>query len=336
MIKIPKRVEIANLPTKIEKLERLSRQLGGPEIYIKRDDQTGTEISGNKIRKNEFLVREAIDTGCNTLITCGGIQSNHARSTAALAAKLGLGSHLVLRSDTGAEDNDGNYFIDQLLGASITLVSAVEYSNCREEIMEEIKQKLAKEGKKGYIIPEGASNAIGTFGYYNGMLEIIKQQEQLGIHFDAIVVAVGSGGTYGGLFLGNEIMNNQAKIYGFNVCKDKNYFQIEIEKIIRECLRYMDYHLDFSKDEINIIDGYVGDGYALSRNQELEFIRDIARLEGFILDPVYTGKGMYGLVSEIKKGTFSEHQNILFIHTGGLYGVFPKKNSFVLNNRRVV
>ncbi|SKC83014.1 D-cysteine desulfhydrase family protein [Maledivibacter halophilus] len=328
MVNIPGRIELANLPTKIEKLERLTEELGGPNIFIKRDDQTGSEISGNKIRKLEFSVKEALDQGCNLLITCGGIQSNHARATAAVVAKLGLASCLVLRSDKEEEKIDGNYFLDKVLGAKIKFITSREYKESRMEIMEDLKEQLSKEGYKPYIIPEGASNGIGTFGYFNAMKEIAQQEKEMGIKFDAVVIATGSGGTYGGLFLANKIMNHGAKIYGVNVCDDEEYFKNQIDKVIRESLEYIDEDVELSKDEINILDGYVGKGYALSRPEEIEFIHKLAKLEGVILDPVYTGKGMYGLINEIKKGRFKDNNNILFIHTGGLYGLFPKKDLF--------
>ena len=327
MNEIPERIKLANLPTKIEKLERFSEQIGGPDIYIKRDDQTGTEISGNKVRKLEYAVAEAISQGADTLITCGGIQSNHARATAAVAAKLGLNSFLVLRSDN-PETPDGNHFLDKILGAEIKFISREKYSCSRMEIMERIKTGLKAKGRKGYILPEGASNGIGTFGYYSALEEILEQEKELNIKFDGIVVAVGSGGTYAGLFYANKVNKNFADIVGINVCDDADYFKELITDILNQSFEYTDEKIDFSKDDINIIDGYVGEGYALSRPDELKFISDLAKLEGVILDPVYTGKAMLGLVNEIKKGTFKKCKNILFIHTGGLYGLFPKRDQF--------
>lgn len=327
MLNIPERLHFANLPTRIEKLERLSKQLGGPEIYIKRDDQTGTEMSGNKIRKLEFTVKEALDKGCNYLITCGGIQSNHARATAAVAVKMGMKSCLVLRGSSDTEV-DGNLFIDKLLGADVRFVTADDYKLRRMEIMENIKTELEGKGYKPYIIPEGASNGIGTFGYFNTLKEITEQEKELGVNFDGIFIATGSGGTYAGLLLGAKLMGSTSKIYGVNVCDDEEYFKKQIYKILNESKSYIDSDVSFTKDEIHIVDGYVGRGYALSRPEELNFIRDIAMLEGVILDPVYTGKAMYGLTEEIKKGTFKDLKNILFIHTGGLFGLFPQKNLF--------
>lgn len=315
---ISNKLELANLPTKIDKLERLSKELG-KNIYIKRDDQTGSEISGNKVRKLEFAVKEAIDQDCDFLITCGGIQSNHARATAAVAAKLGMGSYLVLR---GNKDNEleGNYFLDKMVGANIKFVTPEEYKNSRAEIMNNIKDDLEKEGHKAYIIPEGASNGIGSLGYINAMKEILAQEDELGIKFDAIVLAVGSGGTYAGLYYENYVSENPSTIYGINVCDNSEHFQKIVEGLLEEIALYTGKKINVDRNDINIIDGYPGLGYALSQEKEIDFIQYLAQLEGVILDPVYTGKGMYGLVQEIKKGTFDKHKNILFIHTGGLFG----------------
>lgn len=329
MIKIPERIKLANLPTKIEKLDRLSKLMGGPDIYIKRDDYTGTEISGNKVRKLEFSIKEALDMGCDFLITCGGIQSNHARATVAAAVKMGMKAGLVLRGKEDAEI-DGNLFINKLLGADIRFVTPEDYKNRRIEIMEELKKEMELKGFKPYIIPEGASNGIGSFGYLNAMEEILAQEKELGIKFDGIFIAIGSGGTQAGLLLGNKILCSTSQIYGINVCDDEDYFKDRIHEILIESNKYLDAGIQFHKSEINIIDGYVGRGYALSTSAELNFISEFAKLEGIILDPVYTGKGMYGLTEEIKKGRFKDFRNILFIHTGGLFGVFPQKDLFDL------
>jgi len=330
MRNIPQRIHLANLPTKIEKLEKLTKELGGPNIYVKRDDQTGSEMSGNKIRKLEFAIKEALDQNCDYLITCGGTQSNHARATAAAAAKLGLGAYLILRG-SGDEPLDGNSFLNKLLGADVEFISADDYSNNRAAIMESVKKELEKKGHKAYIIPEGASNGIGTFGYFNAMEEILAQEKDMGVHFDTIVLAVGSGGTYGGTFLANKIMENDAVVYGINVGANAEYFQDRIIEILKESNSYLQSDCCVLKDEIRIIDGYVGRGYALSRQEELDFIYKLAKLEGLILDPVYTGKAMYGLVKEIQKGSFKDSKNILFIHTGGLFGLFPQKDLFFID-----
>lgn len=329
MLKIPDKIVFANLPTKIEKLDRLSKKLNGPNIYIKRDDETGFEVSGNKIRKLEYSFKEAIDQGCDLFITCGGIQSNHCRAVTSFAARLGLKTVLVLN---GPEDSDteGNLFIDKLLGADIYYVTDEEFKNERGKIMESLKAEYEAKGFKPYLIPVGASNGIGGFGYYEAMLEIAEQEKELDINFDHIVLSVGSGGTYAGLFLASKILKHAANIYGINITGNVEYFQNEIYKIVHESLGYLDTQLEFGKDDIKIIDGYVGGGYAISSPEEREFIKDFARLEGILLDPVYTGKGMFGLVQEIANGRFKKNENVLFIHTGGAFGLFAYKDKFDL------
>ncbi len=324
---IAKKLRLGNFPTRIERLEKFST-IVKEHVYIKRDDQTGTEFSGNKIRKLEYSINEAVNNDCDTLITCGGIQSNHARATAAAGIKLGLKSVLVLRSDEKPE-LEGNYLIDKIMGADVRIISSEDYRERRQEIMENILKDLEAKGRKGYIIPEGASNGVGTFGYLACFKEILEQEKEHGIVFDTIVTAVGSGGTFAGLYLGNKLTNSGKKIVGINVCDTAEYFKERVSEILEEVKTYIpDTEFEISKDDMCIIDGYVGDGYAVSRTEELDFICDFAEAEGIILDPVYTGKAMRGLYTEIKKGTFKDSKNILFIHTGGLFGLFSKRDQF--------
>lgn len=329
MMNLPSFIPLANLPTKIERLNRVTQELDGINLFIKRDDQTGTEVSGNKIRKLEFVIQDALQQGCDSLITCGGMQSNHARATAAVAAKLGLKAILVLRG-SGKCPLEGNYFLDRLFGAEIHQISAEDYKNRRSEIMEGIKKEMSLNGFKPYIIPEGASDGIGTFGYIKAMEEIIEQEKELGLHFDAIVATVGSGGTYSGLLIANKLLNHTSKVYGINICDTAAYFKERIHAMIQESLSFLDSQFTIEINNINLIDGYAGKGYGLSTPEELEFIRSFARQEGIVLDPVYTGKAMYGLMEELKKGNLKQHKNILFIHTGGLFGLFPKSSLFSL------
>ena len=324
---IAKKLRLGNFPTRIERLEKFST-IVKEHVYIKRDDQTGTEFSGNKIRKLEYSINEAINNECDTLITCGGIQSNHARATAAAGIKLGLKSVLVLRSDEKPE-LEGNYLIDKIMGADVRIISSEDYRERRQEIMENILKELEAKGRKGYIIPEGASNGIGTFGYLACFNEILEQEKEHGIVFDTIVTAIGSGGTFAGLYLGNKLTNSGKKIVGINVCDTAEYFKERVSEILKEVKTYIpDTEFEISKDDMCIIDGYVGDGYAVSRTEELDFICDFAEAEGIVLDPVYTGKAMRGLYTEIKKRTFKDSKNILFIHTGGLFGLFSKRDQF--------
>ncbi len=248
---IPPHLSLANTPTRIDQLPRLSAELG-VNMYVKRDDQTGSEISGNKIRKLEFVLKDTIDKGCDMVITCGGLQSNHARSTAAAAVRLGLS------------------LINQLLGAEFRYISEEEYRNRRGEIMEEIKNEMAAKGRKAYIIPEGASDGLGCFGYYNCFHEIAAQEKQLGLTFDTIVTAVGSGGTYGGLFIANKLTGAGKRIAGFNVCDTAHEFQERITAELHEMLAIGRTQIAFTPGEIDIIDGYVGIGYAQSRKEELD------------------------------------------------------------------
>jgi len=326
-MRIPERLTLANLPTRIDPLERLSARLGGPRLYIKRDDQTGTELSGTKIRKLEYALKEALDQGCDTLITCGGLQSNHARATAAAAARLGLKCILLLAAESLPEAQ-GNLLLDRLLGAEVRTVSFEAFAETREALMEGIQEELAAQGRKGYLIPLGASNGIGTFGYWNCLQEIAAQEETLGFRFDRIVLAVGSGATYAGLYYANRVLGRCTAVTGFNISADAGYFQETICRILEESFVYTGSPVAAAPADIDIIDGYVGLGYAQNRPEELRFIAELAALEGVVLDPVYTGKAMRGLAEEIRRGRFGADERILFIHTGGLYGTFPKYGEF--------
>ncbi len=323
---LPKHVPLANLPTRIEKLERFTKAMGGPEIWIKRDDQTGTELSGNKVRKLEFAIQEALDQSCDYLITCGGIQSNHARATAVSAAKLGMGAVLLLVGEDGIKP-EGNHLLDLLVGAEVRFVSGKDYAENRQSIMDGIRTELQEKGHKAYIIPEGASNGIGAFGYVKAMTEIHQQEKELGFQFDCIVSATGSGGTYGGMLLGDALGGHARRMLGFAVGKDRGYFQREVAKILTEAASYLQ-EVPRHYSEIEINDDYIGKGYALSSPELIEFIRDFPRLEGIVLDPVYTGKAMFGLAEEIRKGNLKDCKRLLFVHTGGLFGLLGKAGDF--------
>lgn len=321
------RLELANLPTRIEKLK--SQPWGSRvELYIKRDDQTGVELSGNKVRKLEYAMAEAMDQGCDTIITAGAVQSNHCRATAAACVRLGLDCVLILSSDE-KQALDGNYLLDELLGATIIFVPTETFATQLPEVMTDVKEELEAEFRKPYLIPVGASNGIGTFGYFHAFDEILEQEKELGVSFDTIVSAVGSGGTYAGLALANQVRNAGKKVIGINIAASREHFEQRILGISRQ---FMEYYGDFpfSLEDIYILEGYVGRGYALSSQSELEFIRSFARTEGIVLDPVYTGKAMGGLFQELKEKSlfFEQSRKILFIHTGGIFGLFPKRHQF--------
>lgn len=315
----PQRLPLARLPTPIQPLNRLSKEYG-IDLYLKRDDQTGILTSGNKVRKLEFLVREALDRGCDTLVTCGALQSNHARATAAVAARLGLQCLLVLRGNP-QEVFHANLLLDRLLGADIFYVTPEEYKKI-DQVYASIDQKLRKGGRTPYFIPEGGSNALGAFGYVAAAEELYHQLKAQGIQIGSVVCAVGSGGTYAGLLMGAKLLGLSLQVYGINVGDTAEYFQERIWSIVQEAIRRYSLPITVEKKEVRMIEGYVGLGYGQSRVQELEFIRDVARKEGIVLDPVYTGKAMYGLLDQIKKDRKLFGGPVLFFHTGGVFSLF--------------
>lgn len=340
MFTIPEKINLANLPTRIQHLEKSSQKLG-THLYLKRDDETGIELSGNKVRKLEYSLAEAQRLGAQVLITCGALQSNHARATAVAAAKLGLETVLVLMEGQDKPIN-GNYMLDLLLGARIVTVSPEDYKNKLAQIMDELKAEYDAQGKKAYTIPIGASNGIGLFGYIEALEEIIEQEKDLQLHFDAIIDTVGSAGSYAGLVVGNALYHGNYDIIGISIGADAEHFRDQSYAIIEECCKYLSHgvedpitpeSLDIKKEDLLIIDRHRGEGYAKNTREDYDFIKDFARAEGIFLDPVYTGKAMKGLFKEIQWakegqkppiGAFDRYKNVLFLHTGGLYGMFPK------------
>lgn len=334
MYNIPKKIKLADLPTKIEFLEKSSKLLG-KNIYIKRDDKTGIELSGNKVRKLEYAIAEAINSGADTLISCGALQSNHCRAVAAVGAKLGMKVILVL-VDGEKNPPNGNYLLDLLLGAEIRFIESSEYKNVIS-IMEGIKLECEEKNHKAYIMPTGASNAIGMFGYIEAVQEIMKQEKDMGVKFDVVVDTVGSTGTYAGLALGKVIYKADFDVLGFSINESSENFKKVSFDNIKDCCKYLSggkYNhtpesIGISMEDLNIIDSYVGGGYAINSKEDYEFIKKFARLEGIFVDLVYTGKALRGLFEELKKPELDKYKNILFIHTGGLYGLFPKGKEFV-------
>ncbi len=318
--KMPDRLKLANLPTPIEKLKPHHNQ----NIYVKRDDYTGIELSGNKVRKLEYLLYDAKEKAADVLITTGAYQSNHARATVAAALKVGMKAHLVLTGDVEPKFT-GNLLLDQKFGAEFTFISSEESKNV-EQIMQDIADDYTKKSLKAYIIPMGASNALGNFGYLNAFNEILQQEKELGIKFDVISCTVGSGGTYSGLLLGNHLSKTNKKIIGINVSQTSQYFVERVSQISNESLSILGIDENINKQDIKIIDGFVGRGYGLSTAEELDFIDKILKSEGVYFDPVYTGKAIRGLYKSIEaeKLDINSNSNILFIHTGGFFKLFAE------------
>lgn len=326
-IPYPPRLDLARTPTPLEPLTRLGENFG-IELHLKRDDLTGAELTGNKVRKLEFLLADALATGSETVITCGGAQSNHARATAIAAAKLGLSSRLLLRARNPAKPPppDGNILLDRLVGAEIVWLTFEEYGR-RTEMLAREAEALRKSGRTPYVIPEGGSNALGAWGYVRALEELAHDLNGLpggSGRPTTIIHATGSGGTTAGLILGVKLAGLNARVVGINVCNDRDYFVRVVGEICETAIATYQLDLAFSREhDIEIVDGYVGRGYAKSSTQELRLLRKVARTEGIVLDPVYTGKAFFGMTQELGRDPRVFGERIVFVHTGGIFGLFP-------------
>jgi D-cysteine desulfhydrase len=325
--KEPARVNLAQLPTPIVELKNLARHFDVPRLLMKRDDLTGLELSGNKVRKLEYLVADALAKGCDTLVTHGGFQSNHCRATAAIGARLGLKVRLLLRAPAqGIPDNDGNLFLDRLLGADITLHSVEADRTRRKELIDDAMDAERRAGRRPYFFPVGASVPLGCWGYIRCLHEIA---EQLGRDTAVdVYVSVSSSGTFAGLVLGKALLKlNNYQILGIPVSDSVAYFQKDTRNLIAETAKM--FSLDVSEEQtpLNLIDGYIGEGYAIPFPSAVETVRLLARKEGILLDPTYTSKGMTGFLESIQKPTRSSVLP-LFIHTGGVFGLFARRDLF--------
>jgi len=326
MFKFPPKINIAQLPTPINRLSSLSEEWG-IDLRVKEDDLTGSGLSGNKIRKLEYLLSEAIEQGCDSIITCGATTSNHVRATVIAAKRLGLSSSLILAGDQ-PEKAHGNLLLDLLVGAQVKYISSRDYSTKIEEILQDEKEYLESLGKKPYVIPTGGSNSVGLVGYVEAVQEMQKQCDASGWKPDIVVCAFGSGGTYAGLYLGNHLFPLTQRILGVLVYGSVEPFTQKVITEINEACKRHDISAP-SFDQIELIDGYYCEAYAKTNSEHLRFIRHVAEVEGIILDPVYTGKAMFGLHEEIKKNHIAKNAKVLFIHTGGIFGwsVFTEEAS---------
>jgi D-cysteine desulfhydrase len=313
------RVKIAHLPTVIEELPRLSEHLGGPHILVKRDDQTGLAFGGNKTRKLEFLVAEAQAEGARTLISAGAIQSNHCRQTAAAAARFGLNCTLVLTGDV-PQDPSANFLLDQLFGARIVIVS--DRKN-RDRILQETYDESATTGQKPYLVPYGGSSRTGALGYAFAMQEYMQQ----GIHSDAIVFGTSSGGTHAGLVLGQRLFNYPGTVLGISIDESAAWLRTRVSALASDASEKLGARIEFSQDDVIADDSYCGAGYGVLTGAEREAVALFARLEGLLLDPVYTGRAAAGMIDLIRRGHFSRDQVVMFWHTGGQPALFAEQYS---------
>ncbi len=323
------RLRLAHLPTPLVKPRALLEALGlggrGIDLWVKRDDVTGGPEAGNKIRKLEYLLAAATRESATVLVTCGGIQSNHARATAIVGAQLGLRSVLLLRTtEIGAPlPITGNVLLDRLVGAEIRLITPAQYRT-RSELMAEVAAELAKKGERPYVIPEGGSNALGSLGYVEAMAEI-RAQLDAGLGgskpFDVIVHACGSGGTAAGVALGASRSGVAPEVWPMAVCDDVAYFRGVVDRIVAEA-RALEPSLE-APAIVAIDDREKGPGYAVANDDQKQLVLSVARASGLLLDPVYTGKAFAGLVRAAREGKL-DGKRVLFLHTGGLPGLLAQ------------
>jgi D-cysteine desulfhydrase family pyridoxal phosphate-dependent enzyme len=311
------RIRLADLPTPLEVLPRLTKALGGPRLYIKRDDQTGLAGGGNKARKLEFSVAEALRQGADTLITVGGVQSNHCRQTAAAAARCGLRCVVVLRGHAPKASN-GNLLLDYLLGAQVVFSG----DRTREAVAEDVAKEQRAAGHRPHLIPVGASNEIGAVGFVAAIEELDRQMKEQQLKVDRVVVASSSFGTQAGLCLGAKAIGFTPQIAAIAIDSSRAELQKGVAELSAATVRRLGLQLTVTPDEVVAYDGYLGAGYAIMGEPEKEAISLMARTEGILLDPVYTGRAMAGLIDLIRKREFGKDETIVFWHTGGSAALF--------------
>jgi D-cysteine desulfhydrase len=332
MFNYPRRLQLARLPTPLTQLTRFKIPGVDTEIWIKRDEVTGTEVSGNKIRKLEFNLGDALEQGCNTVITCGGIQSNHCRATAVMGARLGLKVHLLLRGEK-PEVSTGNLLMDYLCGAEVTFIPENEWSG-HAEYAARLQDSYASNGDRALFIPIGASDEVGLWGYVAACEELKEDFAQHGLTPDYLVTATGSGGTQAGLIVGSQLFDLPAEVRAFNVSDSASYFDRKIREDVLLWKQRYNMEIDEKALDIQTVEGYLGEAYGVAGPEIFDLIAELGRTEGLLLDPVYTGKAFFGMVSELAKGEAGRlpgAKQVVFVHTGGLFGLFPQQHGFAFN-----
>ncbi|PKL44058.1 MAG: D-cysteine desulfhydrase family protein [Candidatus Riflebacteria bacterium HGW-Riflebacteria-2] len=307
-------------PTPVHELANLGRALGGPRIFIKRDDQTGLAFGGNKTRKLEYIIGRALAQGADTLITAGAGQSNHCRQTAAAAASLNMACHLVL-GGSAPETANGNLLLDQLLGAQIHWAG----KHRKGEDIPKIEEELRKAGRQPFVVPYGGSNELGATGFVEALCELDSQTFELQTDFDHIVFASSSGGTQAGLMVGKKLLKKNYEITGIAIDKEGSAEKSLSELILdlaNSTASYLETGFEVDKSDLILNEEYTGAGYGIIGEAEKEAIRLTAKHEGILLDPVYTGRAMAGLIGLIRQGRFKKDEAILFWHTGGAPALF--------------
>ncbi len=328
-VSYPERLSLAQTPTPLQLLQRLSDREGGPRIWVKRDDQTGGATSGNKVRKLEFTLARALAQGADTLITCGGVQSNHCRATALLGAQLGLKVQLVLRLDTAPEPR-GNLLLDRLAGAEVTLLEKADYVAHQRTDFAEWQNRCRERGGHPWFIATGASDATGVWGYVRCVGELAEDFRHHCIAPSVIVHATGSGGTQAGLSAGVALYGLPSRVTGIAVCDDADYFQRKVRQDLRAWQTLYGVDIDPDSIPVDVDDRHIGAGYAVAGEEVFACIRDIAALEGLVLDPVYSGKAFLGMLRNLRAGEYRDCDDIVFVHTGGLFGLLAQQEQLQL------
>jgi len=320
------RAHIATLPTPLQFLPRLTEKLGGPKIWVKRDDLTGVAFGGNKARKLEYIMGDALEKKADVIVTGAGFQSNWCTQTVAAAKKLGLDIYLVKKApheDFDTKDWDGNHLLHHLMGAHVKTVPDEKFNDTLKATVEQLR----KEGRNPYFSPVGGSDPTGASAYMNAVLELTYQANEEGIHFDSLIHATGSGGTQAGLVMGAKAFNTGMKVIGATVGWDTEEKQIKkVRAIVEESKKKYDLDFQLRDEDIIVHTRYVGGGYGYMSDAKLEAIKMLAETEGLLIDPVYTATAMACLIDLIRKDRFKKTDNILFLHTGGAVALFPYKN----------
>jgi D-cysteine desulfhydrase family pyridoxal phosphate-dependent enzyme len=314
------RLKLAALPTPLEEAPSLSAYLGGPRIMFKRDDITGLAFGGNKVRKVEYLMGEAVDRGCDVVITVGAVQSNHARVVAAAARRLGLDAIVVLRGEEPAQ-RQGNLLLDAIFGADVRIVNTDD-DFVMMGIVEDVARDLRRQGRNPYVIPLGGSTALGAAAFANAGLEMLDQLNSRGIRADAIVHASASGGTQAGLYTAMKVTQSGITVMGVSVGPSRDVVTGRVLGLAEDLGTLLGLDWRPHPDDIVVTDDYVGERYGLPTPGCLDAIRLAARTEGILLDPVYTGKAMAGLIDMVRRGQFAPQQTVVFWHTGGQPALF--------------
>jgi D-cysteine desulfhydrase len=317
-MKTPKKNQIANLPTPIQKVE-----FRGTKFLIKRDDYTGTELTGNKIRKLDYILADVEKKKADYLFTSGGDQSNHARATAIAARQIGVKTKLFLWGNKN-QNADGNLFLNQLVGTEIVYLSKSEYANVNAIMLEESK-KMQADGQKVYILPSGGSTPLGIWGYINFMKEL-KSQKKLS-KIKGVLSAYGSGGTSAGMLLGAAMLDSKVKIYVVNVLDDPEFVRETIIGLVEDAIVDFKIKVKVNYDNLIILDGYSTEGYKQIADDKLKIIKEFYQTSGILLDPTYTGKAFYAYYENFLKD--KKNSDVLFVHTGGIFGVFPKRKKYL-------